>query len=174
MNALPRHCAALPPPLTRYSPEWSDLARLARAELAAHFGDEVATEHVGSTAVPGLVARAIIDLAVGLPPGRALTAAHFLKFRALGYTYQGEGPEGELVFFRQGDGASASFQLHVVQDGGPRWRDLCRFTRLLRANPDLRDHYAAFKRELGSSRQYSEDYGKLKAEWAGFALREGA
>jgi GrpB-like predicted nucleotidyltransferase (UPF0157 family) len=73
-----------------YDPAWPELfERLAQPIRAALADLGAAVEHVGSTAVPGLAAKPVIDLDAVLPSAEGVPAA-IERLRALGYVYQGD------------------------------------------------------------------------------------
>jgi GrpB-like predicted nucleotidyltransferase (UPF0157 family) len=111
-------------------------------------------EHVGSTAVPGLAAKPILDIAVGCPPE---TAPLLLTDRLedLGYVYRGDfGDSGERLFVR-GIGALRTHHLHVVAPQGDQWTAYLALRDLLRADANSRDLYASVKRTL--ARRFKDD-----------------
>jgi GrpB-like predicted nucleotidyltransferase (UPF0157 family) len=92
------------------------------AELRTALGElAVAVEHVGSTAVPGLVAKPIPDLVVGLAPAtdsdRVIPA-----IERLGHQFRGDkGDTGGLLFVLEHRPAHRIAHVHVVPHGGERW-----------------------------------------------------
>src|SRR4051812_12275273 len=101
-----------------YDPRWPrDFAAL-RERLAAAMGDVVdRVEHVGSTAVPGMVAKPIIDLDALLRAARDLPLA-IERLAAIGYTYQGDrGIVGRESFRAADDDASPAHHLYVCPPG---------------------------------------------------------
>src|SRR5438105_5988381 len=116
---------------------WPELAAEESARLRSALGD-VEIEHIGSTAVPGLEGKAVIDLLIGV---RELTTS----LRVPDYEAFGEaGVSGRLYFRRRGP---VSFHVQVVERGGLLWRDALVLRDYLRAHPDERGRYAAGKRQ---------------------------
>ena len=111
----------------------------------------VALEHVGSTAVPGLVAKPVIDMLGGV---RTLEDADALVPRvvALGYEYVTK-YEDELprrrYFVRWAEGVR-THHFHVVEVGSWFWTQQLAFRDHLRQDPDASARYGALKRELAS------------------------
>jgi GrpB-like predicted nucleotidyltransferase (UPF0157 family) len=137
-----------------YDPGWPALfERLARPvrEAVADLGARV--EHVGSTAVPGLAAKPIVDIDVVVAAPSDVPEA-IERLRGLGYVYQGDkGIVGREAFLWP-PGAPVH-HLYVVVDGGPPYRDHVRFRDHLRQHPDKAEEYAALKREL--ARRHGRD-----------------
>ncbi len=107
-------------------------------------------EHIGSTAVPGLVAKPILDIAVAIDPSCPLTRA-FPMLAALGYIHRGDaGARGGQVFVRESSALVRTHHLHLVARDDPQWDNYLAFRDYLRADEAARDRYAAVKRELAS------------------------
>jgi GrpB-like predicted nucleotidyltransferase (UPF0157 family) len=117
----------------------------------------LAIEHVGSTAVPGLSAKPILDIAVGLRPDiEKETVAGRLE--ALGFIYRGESEEDDglnLMFGWEDSPRHRIVNLHAVTYNGPRWREYVVFRDRLRADSKARDAYAKLKQDL--AREFPND-----------------
>lgn len=118
--------------------------------MTAAIAGTVAVEHVGSTAVPDLAGKPTIDIAVGVET-LALQHDDFARMEALGYSYGGTHDRPQHVF-RKGERVPWEFLVHVVELGGPMWRDYLRFRDFLRAHPRDARAYAALKASLLSGR----------------------
>lgn len=143
-----------------WDPAWPARA----AEEAAAVGEAlgaVEVEHIGSTAVPGLAAKPVLDLLAGLHPLEAGAAA-VDAMKALGYEYLGEyGLPGRL-FFRKGP-ELRTHHVHAVELGGTEWRRHLAFRDYLRAHPEEAVRYAEAKRALAASVAGDWDaYGERK------------
>jgi len=144
---------------------WPALYERARAELLTAVGPWlVAVEHVGSTAVPGLAAKPVIDIMAGL---RSLgAAAHCIpRLQALGYEYvppfEAELPERR--YFRRNAGAVRTHQVHMVETSSEFWERHLLFRDYLRAHPETAAEYAALKRNLAARfRDQREAYTDAK------------
>ncbi len=104
-------------------------------------------EHIGSTAVPGLAGKPIVDIMAGAPPA-VWAARDELRPRlvALGYEDLGEaGVPGRLYFTRRTP--LRAFNVHLVEHDGPHWKANLAFRDFLRAHPDEAAAYARAKRE---------------------------
>ena len=132
--------------------EWGALAdRLAEAIQNQLGRSAVSVEHIGSSAVPGLAAKPIIDLAVGLR-GQGPLEELRNALEDIGYQFRGDaGDRGGLVFVLDDRPKHRVVHLHVVDHGGAQWRRYLTFRDLLLANPDAPRTLRADK--AGSSRE---------------------
>jgi len=142
-----------------------------RRHIVEACGDAiVAVEHVGSTAVPGLAAKPIIDI---MPGVRTLEDGLrcISPIVALGYECIGELGIARRIYFRKGE--PRSHHVHLVEHGGEFWLRHLAFRDLMRSRPDLVEQYAALKRELaakvGSDR---EGYTEAKTPFIQAALAQ--
>ncbi|MCY1065195.1 GrpB family protein [Nannocystis sp. RBIL2] len=143
-----------------YDPAWVAKFEAARDSMFAACGREafVAIEHIGSTSVPGLAAKPIIDMMPGL---RSLDDAPPIIARlvALGYQYvpefeqdtaSGPGmPHRRYLRGNDGDGRRA-YHVHMVEHGGDFWTAHLLFRDYLRRHPEAAEAYAQLKRELAT------------------------
>lgn len=138
--------------LSDYDPAWPRMFAEESAKLRAVLGRLlVGIEHIGSTAVPGLPAKPIIDLLVGVRSLAQARARCIKPLEALGYNYIPEYEAflpGELFFRRTGE--TIGHHLHVMEPTNPRWERLVVFRDHLRAHPRAARAYADLKRALAA------------------------
>jgi GrpB-like predicted nucleotidyltransferase (UPF0157 family) len=166
---MPSEPIRLVPP----DPSWPARFELERAALAEAIGEwaEGGIHHVGSTAVPGLEAKPIIDILVGV---RDLGTARgcFGPLAKVGYLYAPYLPD-EMHWFCKPDPARRTHHLHLVPNGSPRFRNKLAFRDLLRADPRLAADYVALKRRLAERhRDDREAYTEGKGRFIQQALAE--
>lgn len=106
-------------------------------------------EHVGSTAVPGLAAKPVIDM---VAPIRSLAEAvgAVEPLRALGYGHAEHRPDA-LWFYAPEEAIEHwqhAFHLHLTEPAGALWRERLAFRDALRSDDVLRERYAQLKRQL--------------------------
>lgn len=118
--------------------------------------EAIAIAHVGSTSVPGLDAKAILDIAVGVRAGAGLGAVHDWLVRA-GFLYRGDRNEvrPDRVYGLEREIGVRLVNAHVVEHDGPEWRQYLAFRDRLRRDPGDRDAYARLKRRLAI--EHSDD-----------------
>lgn len=139
------------------NPSWPVVYHMLAAELLPSLPNSVVTvEHVGSTAVPGLVAKPILDIAVGVRTGEGPDDAS----RALedfGFLYRGDAEGIELYqnfAFELSDGVRL-INAHIVRYAGEEWTQYLAFRDRLRADVYARDEYGKIKNDL--AKQFSYD-----------------
>jgi GrpB-like predicted nucleotidyltransferase (UPF0157 family) len=135
-------------------------AAIARAGLAP-----LAFEHIGSTAVPRLSAKPILDLMAGYPLS---TNWPFYMDVCVAAGYEHRGPQGvagrELLVL--GTEEARTHHLSLVQAGGTLWNEYLAFRDRLRAEPELASAYAALKLDLAA--RHAGDRGAYTAGKAAF------
>lgn len=132
--------------LRDYDPAWPDAYAREATRITGALGDRVVTlEHVGSTSVPGLAAKPIIDVVLEVADS-ADEPAYVPDLEAAGYVLRFREPSWfEHRLLRD---ASACVNLHVFSAGCAETARMVRFRDHLRANPADRDLYATVKRKL--------------------------
>ncbi len=137
--------------LVRADPGWATIGRELAAHIRAALGDVArAVEHVGSTAVPGLLAKPIIDLAIAVPPGTAVDEMAEPMAR-LGWIYRGDaGDEGGWVFVLEDSPWHRVAHAHGVELGGSQWVRYLQFRDLLRRSAVARRTYEEVKQHLAA------------------------
>jgi GrpB-like predicted nucleotidyltransferase (UPF0157 family) len=133
-----------------YHRDWPMLytQEVARLEpiLLAH-GVTLVLEHTGSTAVPGLAAKPILDILAGRRSDEN-RAAEIAALEEAGYVYRGESGIPGRDFFRRGD--PRQYHIHLTNIDSDFWRDHIAFRDYLRAHPDALADYAALKLNLAA------------------------
>jgi GrpB-like predicted nucleotidyltransferase (UPF0157 family) len=137
-----------------YDPRWPILFEQESIRIRKSLGSyALAIEHMGSTAVPGLPSKPIIDLLVGVPSLEEAKVRCIEPIQELGYIYIPEYASwipGEL-FFRKGLPGPWTHHVHLMEPSYPRWDALLVFRDYLRANPEAAQAYADVKRALAAS-----------------------
>jgi GrpB-like predicted nucleotidyltransferase (UPF0157 family) len=108
-------------------------------------------EHFGSTAVPGLAAKPIIDILIAVVSLTRAKATMVEPITGLGYVYWVENPKTDRMFFVKGMppyGERRTHHVHITEPDGEMWRRRLAFRDYLRARPDEARRYEALKRDL--------------------------
>ena len=133
-----------------YDAAWPELyaVEVARLDplLLAH-GVSLVFAHTGSTAVPGLAAKPVLDILAGRGFGEQRDEV-IAALRAAGYVYRGEQGISGRDFFRRGE--PRQYHLHLTTVASAFWRDHRAFRDYLRSHPDTAAAYASLKRELAA------------------------
>lgn len=149
--------------LVEYNPLWpqafaEEAARLKHALGAA----ALAIEHYGSTSVPGLRAKPIIDIQIGV--ARIEQGLEFIEpLSRLGYDYAGDQGIPEHHIF--GRGKARTHLAHIVVYQGDQWFRSLRFRDRLRADQGLRAAYEVLKAKLVTTAGSRADYTEGKTDF---------
>jgi len=149
--------------LADYDPSWPVLYEREAARIRGVLGDRVLTlEHVGSTSVPGLPAKPIIDILLAVPDS-ADEADYVPPMEAAGYAVRIREPDWhEHRVFK---GPDTDINLHTFSAGSSEIERMLAFRDWLRTHDDERDLYLATKRELAARHwTYVQDYADAKGE----------
>jgi GrpB-like predicted nucleotidyltransferase (UPF0157 family) len=150
--------------LSPHNPDWVTLGAQECAAVAALLGQlAVAVVHVGSTAVPGLEAKPILDIAAAVRDQVPIDDVVSRLCEKGSYAYDGDRRDDGGLLFVRGEGTFRTVHVHVVGQGSRAWEDYLRFHALLRDDPDARDAYQTAKRQL--ARTFARDrpgYTKAK------------
>ncbi len=130
-------------------PSWPEIfAGEAQAIRQALDDVLVGVEHVGSTAIPGLAAKPVIDIAVSVT-SLAEAEAKIPALKALGYDCRGENGIPGRLFFRKGlVEFKRTHHLHLVEAGHEQWKAMLAFRNYLRSHPGDARRYEELKRAL--------------------------
>lgn len=148
----------MPIEIVEYDFRWPRLFDEEKTRVVEAIGEHlVAIEHVGSTAVPGLAAKPIVDIMAGI---RSLAEAPVCvaPLAAIGYEYvpKYEVELPERRYFRKRSGRRHN--LHVVETTTEFWRRHLAFRDWLRAHPEDARRYEALKRRLAETASDTRAY----------------
>lgn len=154
--------------LVEYSAEWPLEFARERSALAGVLGETaLVIEHIGSTAVPGLVAKPTIDIAIGVAAVDELVP-HRESLKRLGYEWR-TGFHEDHLFLRKIVGGERTHHLHVIVYPSPEFDEWVAFRDYLRASPEAARAYADEKRELAE--RFHEDRGAYVEAKTGIVRR---
>ncbi len=159
--------------IAAYDSAWPAAYEREGAQITGALGDLVAAiEHIGSTAVPGLGAKPIIDIMVGVRhvvDGERCVA----PLEGLGYFHKGLDDIPGHRYFRKPVNGKRTHQIHMVEVGGEFWERHLLFRDYLRTHPDAAHDY--FELKLRLAERYRHDrvgYNEAKTEFIESALRK--
>lgn len=129
-----------------YNPEWPKEYEQEREAIVEAMGPCIAAiEHAGSTSVPGLAAKPIIDICINLN-SYPLPAEAIAAMKKLGYEYRGEYGIARREYFTRK--SPRPYHVHAYGPGNPEWDAHILFRDYLRAHPDAAHAYETLKRDL--------------------------
>jgi GrpB-like predicted nucleotidyltransferase (UPF0157 family) len=132
-------------------------------------GLELRLEHIGSTSIPGIAAKPVIDI-LGGRPGNVAGSAYVAAFKQLGYEHKGAYGIPGRNYFRKG--IPRTHHVHLVSWSSDLWRDHLLFRDYLRAHPEIAREYETIKRELaGMYLQDKEKYTDAKGPFVRSIVR---
>jgi 16S rRNA processing protein RimM len=155
-----------PVELVPYDPAWPAAFETEAARIREALGDIVLRlDHVGSTSVPELEAKPVIDMQLSV---EAIEPASPYRqpLEALGYVFVPDPDAPAYPFFLKRDGARRTHHLHVAAAGSDEERAPLAFRDRLRADPAVRDAYTSLKRDLAA--RFGDDrvgYANAKSDF---------
>ena len=171
------------PTLVAHDDSWTSTATRLIDRITSALGERaIAVEHIGSTSVPGLPAKDVIDLQVAVRRLSDVDAPEFVKSLADKGFPRSEGNDQDTVHPWAPDAASWAkrfhgsadpgrvVHVHVREHGSPGWESALLFRDWLVANPTERDDYAHLKRALAQTETTTTAYTLAKEPWIESAL----
>lgn len=135
---------------------WAGRFSEAAEALAQAFGAVVAIHHIGSTSVPGLAAKPIIDLCVEIDT-LARADAREADVVALGYEALGEHGLPRRRYYRREENGERTHHVHLWAAGDPEVARHLAFRDYLIAHPDVADRYGDLKTALAAQFEWDVD-----------------
>lgn len=134
-----------------HDPEWRREFQREAQRIAAVLGNNaVAVLHVGSTAIPAIYAKSVIDLLLVVQDLAALDKKQPMM-EALGYVALGEFGIPERRYFRRDNGlGERTHQVHAFKNGSPQIERHLAFRDFMIDNPDVAQEYSNLKRKLAA------------------------
>lgn len=170
MIGLKRHTVRV----VKHEVEWADVYEYEAFELRKHIGEIVDDiQHVGSTSVPDLPSKPILDIAVAVSSIEVIPTL-IDKLTPLGYMDRGDkGNQGGYLLVKESEPDVRFIHMHIVCKDDSQWHHYIHFRDTLRQNKDIRERYANLKKQL--VKQYSNDraaYTMGKANFIKTVLRQ--
>ena len=156
MHGVPRQKVVL----ENHSEEWAEeFARVKRQLQSMHGETVVDIQHVGSTAIEGIMAKPMLDVAVLF---RQITASVFAAMAENGYAYYGEVTSGKHLFILRGQDEISLQHIHCYEESNSGlFYEQLRFRDFLRSHPTYAKEYEALKLKL--LELYADDRKKYTA-----------
>jgi GrpB-like predicted nucleotidyltransferase (UPF0157 family) len=139
--------------LVPYDPNWLRLFRAEKEQLCTSLGNYILdVYHIGSTSIPGMPAKPILDIGVAMANFEEASRCIPLM-EQLGYTYKGENGIPRRHYFVKGD--PRTHHLHMLEIESEEWKNHLLFRDYLYANPTSAQEYANLKQTLAT--QFATD-----------------
>jgi GrpB-like predicted nucleotidyltransferase (UPF0157 family) len=155
-------CETVPIEIVAYDPRWPERYEAEAARLAEALGPlAVRIEHVGSTSVPGLAAKDVIDIQLSV---RALEAETRYRERleCIGYVYRADDEPAHRFFKLEDASGKRLVHRHACEAGGEWETRHLAFRDLLRADPEQRAAYEELKWSLAPLYEDANQYADAK------------
>jgi GrpB-like predicted nucleotidyltransferase (UPF0157 family) len=163
--------------IVAYDPAWPSLFEQEAIRLRAALKGEAISglEHFGSTAIPRLAAKPIIDILIAVPSIKTARAVFPARLTSLAYVFWPDNPKTDRLFFVKGMppyGERRTHHVHVTEPEGELWQRLV-FRDYLRAHPDEAERYEALKQRLAvEHRMDREAYTAAKSDYVANVVRK--
>ncbi|MBM7583640.1 GrpB-like predicted nucleotidyltransferase (UPF0157 family) [Bacillus pakistanensis] len=136
--------------IEKYNHHWITQYENEKTNILNAIGDFIIDiQHIGSTAIPGLGAKPIIDMMAGVSHlngfNKFIDPLHLLDYEYV--------PKQEVIdrkFFRKGRWRQGTVHLHICEYKSNEWKEKLLFRDFLRAHPNKRDEYFELKKKLAS------------------------
>ena len=135
-----------------YDPQWPAAFALSSSDVVAALGDNLlAIHHIGSTSIPGMHAKPVIDM-LAIVSDLATLDRDAAQMQSLGFEPMGEfGIPGRRYFRRDNPAGDRAHQVHAFQHGSPQIERHLAFRDFLRAHPTPAHEYAELKQRLATA-----------------------
>lgn len=137
--------------LVQYDPIWKEMIEKEKKLLKSVLSDSViAIEHIGSTSIPGIVAKPIIDISIGMKSvGDVKHVIRPLESIMYEWRQEFDDPTKQLLFVK-GSEEERTHYVHVMKYNGSTWKNDLLFRDYLKNNPKWVLRYEQLKRELAT------------------------
>lgn len=154
--------------LVPYDKQWPILAEKEIKNLYTLLPKQhiIDVQHIGSTAIPGMLAKPIIDIQIAVDSLPAIKQAAIDILKTQGYVYWEEDPDPEKMFFVKGMppyGDKRTHHIHIIEPTAPRWKSRILFRDYLIRHPEAAHEYEKLKIKLAEEHTHNrEQYTEAK------------
>lgn len=125
---------------------WKKMFENEKKELVKLFvKEDVIIEHVGSTSVEGLLAKPIVDIAIGV--GDFKSVEKYINLLQEIYTIKNNDENGEILLIKENN-LETFYLIHILDRNSDRFKNMLKFRDILRNNPDVLKEYQELKKHL--------------------------
>lgn len=148
-----------------YSQIFPELFQKEKARISSSLKNALAIEHVGSTAIPNLGGKGIIDIAISVNKKEMESASNTLQ--KLGYEFRPSFSTADRFYFvtylADPEEQSRRYHIHLTYPESKEWKELIGFRDYLRTHPEAMEEYANLKKQAASlANQDGQYYRKMK------------
>ena len=164
--------------LVPYEPQWPKMAALEIKKLREILPTNhiIDIQHVGSTAIPGMLAKPIIDIQIAVDSLTAIKQTAIDVLKTCDYVYWDEDPDPEKMFFVKGMppyGEKRTHHVHIIEPKSKRWQTRIIFRDYLIAHPETAREYERLKIKLAQKYTYDrEQYTDAKTKFIDDVLKQ--
>lgn len=134
--------------LVKHDTKWQTSFESEAKKIKNIFGeDALDVQHVGSTAIPGILAKPIIDIAL-ITPSFQKVKRHIKALQDIGYELKKNDPRVERLFFTKGPEIKRTHYLHIGEAGSDYAEDMIMFRDYLCTHRDIAEKYSKLKESL--------------------------
>ena len=129
-----------------YKEEWKNLFEIEKRDIEKAIGDDIKDiQHVGSTSIPGMPAKPILDIAIAVKDFEEARIC-IKPLCDMGYTFKGENGIPRRHYFLKGE--PCTHHIHLLEKTSEEWEKLILFRDYLRSNQNTAEEYKELKRDL--------------------------
>jgi GrpB-like predicted nucleotidyltransferase (UPF0157 family) len=156
-----------------YNPEWREAFQIEKSQLQSLLGKRcLDIQHIGSTAIPGMVAKPVLDIGVAVAEISVIFTC-VEEMIELGYVYFGDQRERGDFFFAKVTGEQETCFVHMLESADPAWQEFLRFRDHLIENAYDRERYKRLKTKIAARYVHNRRaYTDAKAEFILEILRQ--
>ncbi|MGG0646516.1 GrpB family protein [Bacillus mycoides] len=149
--------------LEPYNKEWENMFNVDKILISDVLkGKFSQIEHIGSTAIPGMWAKPLIDIAVAVEDLSLVDDDAIEKLASIGYEYVPKEYFPKRKFFRRGEWGAGTHHLHIYEIDSYEWQNIILFRNYLRLHKEVAQEYIELKKQLASKHE-RVNYTNLKA-----------
>lgn len=163
--------------IVAYDPEWPTIASIEINKLREMLPSSkiIDLQHVGSTAIPGMAAKPIVDIQIAVPSLEEMKVIAIPALQKLGYEYWYENPDPERMFFVKGMppfGEKRTHHIHIFEPTSKHWFEKIAFRDYLISHPEVSKEYGRLKITLAQKHTFDrEEYTNAKGEFVSRILK---
>lgn len=151
----------------KYNPDYRAFFASEKKKIIKILGSTAKIEHIGSTAIPNLGGKGILDIAVGVSKSKMAGAKE--KLEEAGYEYREKASYPERLFFRRDysyKNRKRRIHIHLTKFNGQDWKEMIGFRNYLLKHHDVVEQYIKIKKEavkkvLGDGEKYRKHKEKF-------------